>query len=336
MRASFWNKAIAWKEWRQHKGKFWGFGVILSITPIINPVFLFIIKAVDKPHVNPDPIFNDPAAWSGSIAAMLNSPSNSSMGIFAVLVALGLGALAVAQERSENTLEFLVATPLSRREIAGTKFLVGAGGLVCIMFVNFLFITALALILPADYTIAEAFGWFVRETAVLLALFGLGFLAAVVTGNLVASLLGALAVAFSPYYIAVILCELLQTLGIIPREYAAYDMLMNIGRYMTLPQYISDYQNFVSHAALLVPALLLAALALFFLAAALFERNPLERGGQLLVFGDTKRIIAAVSSLFVAALVTIAVGNRSSNLTLILVFLGVCLLAAGIAALVRK
>jgi len=341
MRASFWNKAIAWKEWRQHKGKFWGFGVILSITPIITTAFFFLFRAVAGSYGNLSPIFNNPTDWSLKIAAMLNSPENSSMGIMAVLLALGWGALVVAQERPENTLEFLVATPVSRREIAGTKFMVGAGGLVCIMFVNFLFIAAMAVFLPATYTIAEAFVWFVLETAALLALFGLGFLTAVATGNLLSSLLGALVAAFSPVAIIGSLYQLLYLFGAFPpgSEHAAFSAFMKLGQYLTLPHYILSYQDYVLKAGLLFPALLLATLAIFFLAAALFERNPLERGGQLLVFGNAKKVSAVILSLFSAALVTFIVGNRSAslnNFTLILLFFGVCFLTAGIVTLVRK
>lgn len=342
MRTCFWNKALAWKEWRQNKGKFWVIGVLMSITPIIGTTFFFIFKAVSKhfSYINLNSV-NSATAWSEGIAAMMRFPGNSSMGMFAVLAALGLGALVIAQERPENTLEFLVTTPVSRREIAATKFLVGIGGLFGIMAVNFLFIAGLALFLPAEYTILEARTWFILETAVLLALFGLGFLVAMVTGNLLASLLSTLVVAFCPMLVTGFLFELLQVFRAFSRgsEYTAYLILMKIGEYLTLPQYIINYHNLKSQAVLLVPALLLATLVFFFLAIVLFERNPLERSGQLLMFGDTRKVIKVVVSLFVAVIVTVAVGNTSTTLsgfTLVLVLLSVYFFCAGIMSLYYK
>jgi hypothetical protein len=81
---------------------------------------------------------------------------------------------------------------------------------------------------------------------------------------------------------------------------AAFTIFMNVGQYLTLPHYILNYHDYVIQAALLVPALLLATFLFFFLGIALFERNPLERSGQLLVFGDTRKVIQVVASLFIA------------------------------------
>jgi hypothetical protein len=106
---------------------------------------------------------------------------------------------------------------------------------------------------------------------------------------------------------------------------AAFTIFMNVGQYLTLPHYILNYHDYVIQAALLVPALLLATFLFFFLGIALFERNPLERSGQLLVFGDTRKVIQVVASLFIAVVVTIAVGEFFTTLrgfTLLLVLLG--------------
>jgi ABC-type transport system involved in multi-copper enzyme maturation permease subunit len=334
MKTCYWNRALAWKEWRQNNSKIWVLGVFMSGTPIIGTVFFFIFRAIAIHFSYDNPIFYNPAHWSANIAQMLNFPEGTSMGTFAVLVALGLGALGIAQERPENTLEFLVTTPVSRREIAATKFLVGIGGLLGIMAVNFLFISGMALILPANYTIMDAFTWFVLETVVLLALFGLGFLVAVVTGNILGSLLGALIVPFCPVAITGTLWYLSETIGVFPRgtEHAAFTIFTNIGQYLTLPHYIINYHDFVLQAAFLVPALLLATLLFFFISIALFERNPLERSGQLLVFGDTRKVIRVVVSLIFAVIVTSAVAESFTTLrgfTLLLVLLGAYFLCSG-------
>lgn len=313
MRLSFWNKALAWKEWRQNRWKFWGMGVLMSLTPILGTVFYFIIRACFPDAFGGDA--GNPSLWSQHIVSMIYvNPSSSSMGMLAIIIALGLGALVIAGERSPNTLEFLTALPLSRREIAGTKFLVGAGTILGIMAVNLVFMLVMALLLPAGYTPAAACTWFAVTTGVLLALYSLGFLVAVVTGNLLASLIGAFAMAYSPAVIAELIRELLAAFRLLPVEYPhpLSQVLTEIGVYLTLPFYIVNYQWSFRNAVWLVPLLLLAGAALFSLGVKLFRRNPLERTGQVLMFGNTRRIFQVGISFFGAALAAIIAGNISS------------------------
>lgn len=313
MRLSFWNKALAWKEWRQNRWKFWGIGVLMSMTPTLGTVFYFIIRACF-----PDAYWGgagNPSLWSRHLDSMIYvEPSSTSMGMLAIIMALGLGALLIAGERSPNTLEFLAALPLSRKEIAGTKFLVGAGTILGVMVVNLVFMLVMALLLPAGYTPAAACTWCAVTTGVLLALYSLGFLVAVVTGNLLASLIGAFAVAYSPAVIAELIREMLEVFRLLPVDYPhpLSQALEDIGLYLTLPSYIVNYQWSFRNAVWLVPLLLLAGAALFSLGLQLFRRNPLERTGQVLMLGNARRIFQVGISFFGAALAVIIAGNISS------------------------
>jgi hypothetical protein len=43
MKTCYWNRALAWKEWRQNNSKIWVLGVFMSGTPIIGTVFFLYI-----------------------------------------------------------------------------------------------------------------------------------------------------------------------------------------------------------------------------------------------------------------------------------------------------
>lgn len=318
MKWLYWNNALAWKEWKQNSRKFWGVGVLMSMTPIITTIFFFIIKAFYPDAFAPFPV--SPTDWSTMITRMVHGDGGtSSMGLLAILLALGLGALLIAQERPQQTLEFLAATPVGRRAVAGAKFLVGAGVIVGIMLVNLLFIITMAMLLPTAYTPGAVWVWFAVTTAVLLAAFALGFLVAVVTGNLLASLIGTLVIAFCPELLMEILKELLVVLGVIgfSGSYLSTlgNLLSNLGVHLTLPFYIQNY-HYGQVSPWLVPGMLLVTMVFFVLAVYLFERNPLEMTGQALMFGNSRAILRVTVSLTVAVLAVIFVGFRLNRGTI--------------------
>ncbi|MDH7578116.1 MAG: ABC transporter permease subunit [Bacillota bacterium] len=336
------NRSLVWKEWKQNWWKFWAVGVLMSMTPVLGTIFILIIRAVEPTaYFNGTTFSQDPTIWSFPIAEMVHGTfDSSSMGTLAVVLALGLGAVLLAQERHQNTLEFLVATPVSRREIAATKFLVGAGTITGIMLVNLLFIVVMALILPARYTNSAALVWFGATTPVLLAAYALGFLVAAVTGSLPASFVGALGIMYLPKIALPLLEELLTLFGVIPYGPSRVpDILHRIERFLSLPDYIQGY-HYGQVNGWLVPGMLLAAAAFFLLAVYLFERNPLERTGQILMFGNTRAIFRVGISLFTAALASIItpgiLGNRPGAALMLGVFLGTYALCSALILIFYK
>jgi hypothetical protein len=335
----FWNKALAWKEWRQNWWQFWTAFVLISATPMIGTLWYFFIKAVVDPGASfaGGDGFTSANAWSYLITQAVSGESvSSSTGYPAVFIALALGVNLIAQERTHNSLEFLVSTPVSRREIAATKYLMGAGVIVAIMAVNLLFILFMALVLPATYTTPAVLAWFAVTTSVLLAVYSLGFLIAAITGNLPAAFLGALGLAFAPKYAL----ELLQQLLLACFQIAWFDyhgpvyrVLEHLGNLLTLPYYLKPYSYMEFHVLYasplaggwLVPPLLLAAAGFSVLGVRLFERNPLERTGEILMFGDFKALVKVAVSLLAAAVVTMASSHvlKAGPLISLLVFLGI-------------
>ncbi len=335
------NRGLVWKEWRQNWWRFWAVGVLMSMTPVLGTIFILIIRAVEPTaYFNGTTFSQDPTIWSFPIAEMVHGTSgSSSMGTLAVVLALGLGAVLLAQERHQNTLEFLVATPVSRREIAATKFLVGAGAITGIMLVNLLFIVVMAAILPARYTNSAALVWFGATTPVLLAAYALGFLVAAVTGNLLASLFGALGLLYFPGFALFFLQELLVSFGIIRFSDPVSAFLEGLGRHLILPVYLEGYR-YGDVSEWLAPGMLLAAAVFFLLAVYLFERNPLERTGQILMFGNTRAIFRVGISLFAATLASIItpdiLGNRPGAALMLGVFLGTYALCSALILIFYK
>ena len=334
------NKALLWKEWRQSH---WLFGVaflLMSFTTIFQTLIFWIVKAI-RPSVY---VYNhniDPTLWSWSIANMINYNYDSSLNIIGVYVAIGIGVQLMARERSHNTLEFLVATPVSRREIVQVKYFLGAGVILVILLVNFLFVSMAALILPAKYTLIAAVKWFALAGAVLLAIFSISFFVSIITGNSFAVLIG-VQVIFSPFFIGEMLLKILACYGIIPYTNSRiHEVVSYIGEHLTLPFYLGhgDARDVGEMMlALDIPIMLLVALVFYLFSVSLFERNPLERNGQVLMFGNFMSMLK-VGVPFIAAVIATAIMAEEFKLgvlIMITIFLGVCAVGMAVFSLINR
>jgi ABC-type transport system involved in multi-copper enzyme maturation permease subunit len=209
------------------------------------------------------------------------------------------GVLLIARERTPNTLEFLAAAPVSRREIAVTKFFFGAMSIIGMMTVNLLFVLGIMLVAPVGYTWTEALFWFAFCVSYLLSLFSLGFLIAVVTGNWVANL-GAVLLCSHLHWL---LADTIRFFGLpMGLSDSALERIRNGLEYIDLFFYLSYYaigQVHMGHVA----ALFTAFLVLGMLSLRLFEKSPLEKNGQAFVFGSARLFWRFFIPLIPAALV---------------------------------
>ncbi|GAA5346988.1 ABC transporter permease subunit [Planifilum fimeticola] len=191
------NKALLWKEWRQNRWLLLLLLLFVIYTPIIDAV-IFWVDTMMGMYRGLYGLFGSADPWSFKVTSaikglMVDESDGWGMGFNPLFplapVAVGLwGVLLIARERTPNTLEFLAAAPVSRREIAVTKFFFGAMSIIGMMTVNLLFVLGIMLVAPVGYTWTEALFWFAYCVSYLLSLFSLGFLIAVVTGNWVANL----------------------------------------------------------------------------------------------------------------------------------------------------
>ena len=280
-------RGLLWKEWRQYG---WTFGlafIVISLEPVLVPISYWLYRVGNRD------------AWSYGIKAIL-APGLSTTETTAMIVAVLLAALMLAGERGSG-LNYLVSTPVSRRQIIAAKFISGSLALTVIMAAITLFLLVAGHLLPAQYSNQEVLPWALVTTAALLCLFSLALLMASLSrGVLSAALFTAIIMALPWMLTSQILYVMQQfyqvsaTLELKARYIVTYlfipDYISRDGRYiwdsngnMVIDRIITDYP-------LEVTLLLLAALCFLGLAIKIFEKNPLERQGELLLFGNFKQI----------------------------------------------
>ncbi len=297
------NRTLLWKEWRLNR---WYFGtamMLMSVQTMLMPV-LYWIDMLVRPSIYRG---RDMAGWSLEISNMFSGVSASALSNLGFYAAIGIGVLLVSQERNHNTLDFLVATPVSRREIIRAKFFVGAGVITAIMLINYIYIAGAAWMLPAKYTPTLAGKWFILVTTALLAVYSLSFFMATVTGTGIAAGIGAFGLIFSPQLMAGLVVLIAQSF-MFDEGGAVHDTVSNIADHFTLPYYLpgsgfgfisNPWQTMYGPEAL---AMLAVFLGFYLLSVPVFEINPLEKNGQVFLFGDIRTLANVVLS-FIAATV---------------------------------
>ena len=302
------NKALLWKEWRQNRWLLLLLLLFVIYTPIIDAV-IFWVDTMMGMYRGLYGLFGSADPWSFKVTSaikglMVDESDGWSMGFNPLFplapVAVGLwGVLLIARERTPNTLEFLAAAPVSRREIAGTKLFFGAASIIGMMTVNLLFVLGIMLVAPVGYTWTEALFWFAYCVSYLLSLFSLGFLIAAVTGNWVATL-GAVLLCSHLHWL---LADTIRFFGLpMGLSDSAWERIRNGLEYIDLFFYLSYYaigQVHMGHVA----ALFTAFLVLGMLSLRLFEKSPLEKNGQAFVFGSARLFWRFFIPLIPAALV---------------------------------
>jgi len=281
-------RALLWKEWRQYGWTFLLAFVVISLEPVLVPISYWIYRVGDRAD-----------AWSYGIKAIL-APGSSTTETTAMVVAVLLAALILAGER-DSGLNYLVTTPVSRRQIIEAKFMSGSLALIAIMSVIGLFLLITGSLLPAQYSTQEVISWAVLTAAALLCLFSLALLVASFSRGVLSSALFTAIIMGLPWML--VSC----TMYVVGRFYQLSATLefkaRSIATYLFIPDYISRDGRYIWNSnsnlvidrvtpdyPLEVGILLLASLLFLVLTIKIFEKNPLERQGELLLFGNFKQI----------------------------------------------
>ncbi|MGS0765599.1 ABC transporter permease subunit [Syntrophomonas curvata] len=279
-------RGLLWKEWRQYG---WIFGlafIVISLEPVLVPISYWIYRVGDRAD-----------AWSYGIKAIL-APGLSTTETTAMIVAVLLAALMLAGERGGG-LNYLASTPVSRRQIIEAKFISGSLALAAIMAAISLFLLIAGHLLPAQYSTREVLLWSVLTTAALLCLFSLALLVASFSRGVLSSALFTAVIMAAPWMLA---SQILYMIRLFCQVSAVLELKARyIATYLFIPDYISRDGRYIWNSnpvidrvapdyPLEVVILLLAALLFLGLAIKIFEKNPLERQGELLLFGNFKQI----------------------------------------------
>lgn len=308
-------KGLLWKEWRQYYKFFLLAFVIIGLEPVLVPITYWVYRACDRAD-----------AWSDGIKAILTTGSSTTETI-AIIVVIVLAALMLAGERGSG-LNYLVSAPVSRRQIITAKYIVGSLGILAIMLFITLFLLVAGQLLPAQYSAQEIIQWAVPTTAALLCLFSLALLVASFSGGILSSVLFTTIIMGLPWMLlGIILATFRQFYAVS----AALELKARyIVTYLFIPDYItrdgrhiwsSNSSQFIDRVIpdypLEITLLILASFLFFWLAIKVFEKNPLERQGELLLFGNFKQI-GAIFLSFLSALGW--AGDVASSLTSFLAY----------------
>jgi ABC-type transport system involved in multi-copper enzyme maturation permease subunit len=289
-------KALLWIEWRQYR---WYFALaFLAISPgsVIWPAAIWI----NRP---------DSDAWSVGIKSILATGSSTTE-TAAMAAAVLLAALMLAGERG-GALNYLVAAPVSRREIIISKFISGWLAIITMMSVISLFFIVGQELRPGQYSIPEVMDWAVITTVALLCLFSLALLVASFTRGTLASALIATVVTGLPWILITIAGQVFSRFYTFSSQFEI--KLQFLETYLFIPNYISRDGRLISNGGLLIDrvkpdypleitVLLLVSGLCLWGAMVLFEKNHLERRGEILLFGSFKHIAIMLISLLYALL----------------------------------
>jgi ABC-type transport system involved in multi-copper enzyme maturation permease subunit len=304
-------KGLLWKEWRQYYWSFILAFIVIGLEPVLVPITYWVYRT---------------DAWSHGIKGILATGSSTTETI-AMIAVIVLAALMLAGERGSG-LNYLVSTPVSRRQIITAKYIVGSLGILAIMLIISLFLIVSGKVLPAQYSTQEVIQWATLTTAALLCLFSLALLVASFSGGILSSVLFTAIIMGLPWmlvsltmYVFRQFCTVSTALELKARYIVTYifipDYITRDGRHI----WNSNSNQFIDRVApdypLEIIALLLASLLFFWLAINIFEKNPLERQGELLLFGNFKQI----GALFISFLSALGwAGDMASSLTSFLAY----------------
>ena len=304
-------KGLLWKEWRQYYWSFILAFIVIGLEPVLVPITYWVYRT---------------DAWSHGIKGILATGSSTTETI-AMIAVIVLAALMLAGERGSG-LNYLVSTPVSRRQIITAKYIVGSLGILAIMLIISLFLIVSGKVLPAQYSTQEVIQWATLTTAALLCLFSLALLVASFSGGILSSVLFTAIIMGLPWmlvsltmYVFRQFCTVSTALELKARYIVTYifipDYITRDGRHI----WNSNSNQFIDRVApdypLEIIALLLASLLFFWLAINIFEKNPLERQGELLLFGNFKQI----GELFISFLSALGwAGDMASSLTSFLAY----------------
>ncbi|HEX3011440.1 MAG TPA: hypothetical protein VHQ70_05285 [Syntrophomonadaceae bacterium] len=277
IRESFIHPGLLWKEWKQHRYLFILL-LLLILQPLVLPVFLQAFGLISNMSV--------PNPWVWAITNFIQD-GGSSMGFAVVLLA----AYMVAGERGRG-FNFLVATPVNRRQILIAKWITGSLAILLSMILLFSYMSTIHTLYPMDIEMNQILAWAGRTTAALLCLFNLALLSAsLCTGILYSAVITVFFLALPVMVYVIIMFTATKYAFLSSYQITKISHLLSYVNLVNFSINESWKGLSTSFPMLLIIALFIIASLLFLLLAVrAFENNPLERSGEVLLRGSFKEI----------------------------------------------
>ncbi|MGI6412391.1 MAG: ABC transporter permease [Syntrophomonadaceae bacterium] len=295
------NPGLLWKEWQQNRLYFLAAFLVMTYDTIMKPLGYWI-KGMLGSAAGAYTMIGALDQISNVLSAAAYHNTMEQIGPFIVLL---LGVTILIQERS-GSLNYLISTPVSRKEIIVAKSCTGSAAIAGIMAVNALFLIITGLMWPVDYSTVLVIKWTVLTTAIFIAIFNLGLMVASFTGNWFSAIVLSMLLANLPSMLRNLLINS-TTMEIFNLSPAFIHRVNMMAHYLTIPAYItrdSEYMRNAPLATQLYPAypletmiLVLLTALLLLLAIRIFQNNPLENNGQMLMSNRAAHIAVIILAL---------------------------------------
>ncbi|WP_183192483.1 ABC transporter permease [Brevibacillus fluminis] len=273
MSRSTWIKPLLRKEWIQNRLLFVVTFLLLSLYPTMSGLLYWLGMAYEGRTLT---------GWARALEKMLLHNDGSTLTFLGIFLIPTIAIRLLGDERREHTLEFLVALPISRTQIALAKYMAGLLFVWITVFANMLFVVIMTYLIPAAYQIGDAFRWHVATGMVLTALYSLGFLCATVTGRRMSAYLLTALVLFFPKLLAAIMLNIwwsdAEPLAVM--QFNEWTDSLSLHAYLFMVS--GNLHEGTTFALNAVMALISAAFLT--LSLVLFRRNQLERNGHVMIF----------------------------------------------------
>lgn len=281
--AKLFHPGLLWKEWRQHRYLWILFFSLIMLQPVFVPLFIRVFALPNRIIAESG---LSPSAWV--LKAIIQNGA-CFMEQTAVIAVVLLATIMLGAERG-SSLNYLASTAVSRRQILAAKWLLGNLGILVCMSALLLYMVAISTINSGIIPLSLLLLWSVRTTLVLLALFSLALLSACIFSSILYSAV------FTGFFL--MLPVLLTSIIVFPLTkfhvltVAQASQVNQWLNYLNIIEYISaDGAAGLNNTGYLLGSmfvLLLADLLFLLMAMRLFDRNPLERSGEVFLSGNSK------------------------------------------------
>lgn len=282
------NKTLLWKEWKYAGGMY--LGLLAIITYLSSFQFIMdLAQCIKYPELQV--VFR--------MSELVNYYEGG-VGTFLILVVVGIAAIVMGNERDKNTFNLMLAMPFTRQQIVTSKFVTGLAAIITSFVVNALLVTMLMYAFEGavsryaygfGFTVADIWVWVLTNIIVLAYVFTFTLFISTLSGTTLGNaILSIIFLVFPIGFPALILMNLeFWFPGV---NYAMWEALGSFFLKITVPAYlmapISVYPKLQVISLYFYGMIVLMMAVLYCLTVWLFNKNPMERNGEVLMFSQTE------------------------------------------------
>lgn len=243
----------------------------------------------------------------------------SGKAFWVIVFVVALAAVLVGLERSQRTYDLLLAMPYTRGQILHNKFVLGTVLLAAVFVFNALVMTLVTAAnpeMPYAFAAADIWAWAGRYVVAAVFTFSFTLLIGTLGGTgLGSGILALIFLGFPLGFVGLITINMdywlhmytgAQNWQDMQNMYVVMDRITEWGAWLTVPSYLfpgHPIDQWDANIPLVYGLVLAAALGSYLLAQYAFARNPMERNGEILMFGKLEGIFKAGVAVCFALLI---------------------------------